>query len=102
MEQLETDLSLQPRLSKLNRIQEAEADQLGMSLAHRAGWPVFDMVSFYRKLASVDPPGFIDWTHPSATSRFSMATALAWIIHEGLGMMASRVPSQLRLDRRCQ
>ena len=23
---------------------------------------------------------------------------LAWIIHEGLGMMASRVPSQLRLD----
>ena len=27
---------------------------------------------------------------------------LAWIIHEGLGMMASRVASQFRLDRRCQ
>ena len=26
--------------------------------------------------------------------------ALAWIIHEGLGMMASRVASQLRLDWR--
>jgi len=77
MEQLETDLSLQLRLAKLNRIQEAEADQLGMSLAHRAGWPAPGMVSFYRKLASVDPPGFIDWTHPSATSRLSMATALA-------------------------
>ena len=81
MEQLETDLSLQLRLSKLNRIQEAEADQLGMSLAHRAGWSAFSMVSFYRKLARVDPPSFIDWTHPSATSRLSMATALA-ILYE--------------------
>lgn len=77
MEQLATDISLQVRLSKLNRIQEAEADQLGMSLAHWSGWPVFGMVSFYRKLASIDPPSFIDWTHPSASSRLSMATALA-------------------------
>ena len=77
MEQLETDLRLQLRLSTLNRIQEAEADQLGMSLAHRAGWPASSMVSFYRKLATVDPPSFVDWTHPSASSRLSMAAALA-------------------------
>jgi predicted Zn-dependent protease len=81
MEQLETDLRLQLRLSTLNRIQEAEADQLGMSLAHHAGWRASSMVSFYRKLASVDPPSFIDWTHPSASSRLSMATALA-ILYE--------------------
>ena len=81
MEQLETDLRLQLRLSTLNRIQEAEADQLGMSLAHRAGWHASGMVSFYRKLAGADPPSFIDWTHPSASSRLSMATALA-ILYE--------------------
>ena len=29
-----------------------------------------------------------------------LENGLAWIIHEGLGMMASRVPSQLGLDWR--
>lgn len=77
MAQLDTDLSIQLRLARLNRIQESEADQLGMMLAHRAGWPAFSMVSFYRKLATVDSPGFVTWTHPSADSRVGMANALA-------------------------
>jgi predicted Zn-dependent protease len=77
MARLETDLSLQIRLAVLSRIQESEADQIGMILTQRAGWPVADMVSFYRKLVAADPPTFRDWSHPSAASRLNMAQILA-------------------------
>lgn len=49
MARFDSDLSLQIRLSTLLRIQESEADQLGMIIAHNAGWPASSMVSFYPK-----------------------------------------------------
>jgi len=74
---LETDLALQIRLADLSRIQESEADQLGMILAKNAGWSVVDMVSFYQKLVNADPPTSRSWTHPSPASRLNMAQILA-------------------------
>ena len=82
MARLEMDLSLQIRLAMLSRIQESEADQIGMILAQRAGWPVADMVSFYRKLLDADPLTFRDWSHPSAASRLNMAQILAVLLSQ--------------------
>jgi len=76
MARLDSDLSLQIRLWKLSSLQESEADHLGMVLAHRAGWPAADIVSFYRKLAdgeSVPAPG----AYPEYASRLSMAQGMA-------------------------
>jgi len=79
---LQTNLALQIRLADLSRIQESEADQLGMTLAHRAGWPVADMVSFYRKLVAVDAPSFRAWDHPSAASRLNTAQIFAVLLDQ--------------------
>jgi len=77
MERLDTDLSLQIRLEGLSSLQESEADQLGMVLAHRAGWPSSAMVSFYRKLAATEQASLMAADHPSAASRLSMAKGMA-------------------------
>ena len=81
MERLETDLSVQLRLAKLASMQESEADQLGMVLAHQAGWPAGAMVSFYRKLAAQDAArgaqGALVSSHPAPSSRLSMAQGMA-------------------------
>lgn len=77
MARLDSSWSLQIRLSKLSRMQESEADQLGMTLARRAGWPAASMVSFYRKLSkNGDDPG-LSRSYPSAASRLKMAETLA-------------------------
>ncbi|MYN15299.1 M48 family metalloprotease [Rugamonas sp. FT107W] len=77
MERLESDLSVQVRLSKLSSMQESEADQLGMVLAHRAGWPAADMVSFYRKLSDGDQMALVSSAYPASASRLSMAKGMA-------------------------
>jgi predicted Zn-dependent protease len=77
MERLASDLSLQIRLSGLSNLQESEADQLGMVLAHRAGWPAAAMVSFYRKLAADDAASLLSSGHPTPASRLSMAKGMA-------------------------
>lgn len=77
MERLDSDLSLQIRLAGLSNLQESEADQLGMVLAHRAGWPGAAMVSFYRKLAGVEQASLFSGDHPSAATRLSMARGMA-------------------------
>lgn len=77
MERLESDLSVQIRLSKLSSMQESEADQLGMVLAHRAGWPAADMVSFYRKLSGGDQAALVSSAYPASASRLSMARGMA-------------------------
>ncbi len=79
MARFDGDLSLQIRLGTLLRIQESEADQLGMIIAHNAGWPASSMVSFYRKIASTDAPTMLSWAYPPATSRLNMAQILAII-----------------------
>lgn len=76
MARLDSDLSLQIRLWKLSSLQESEADHLGMVLAHRAGWPAADIISFYRKLADGEKspaPG----AYPEYASRLSMAQGMA-------------------------
>ena len=77
MARLDSDLSLQIRLSGLSSLQEAEADQLGMVLAHRAGWAATDMVSFYRKLADSGQAALVSSAYPAAASRLSMAQGMA-------------------------
>jgi len=77
---LETDLGVQIRLARLSRIQENEADQLGMILAKNASWPIVDMVGFYQKLVDADPPTFRAWSHPSAAARLNMAQILAILL----------------------
>lgn len=77
MARLDSDLSLQIRLSKLSSLQESEADQLGMVLAHRAGWAAEDIVSFYRKLADSEQSALISGAYPANASRLSMARGMA-------------------------
>ena len=79
---LETDLGVEIRLARLSRIQENEADQLGMILVRNAGWPVVDMVGFYQKLIDADPPTFRAWSHPSAAARLNMAQILAILLSQ--------------------
>jgi len=76
MARLDSDLSLQIRLSKLSSLQESEADQLGMVLAHRAGWAAADMVSFYRKLAGGEQSALVSSAYPATASRVSMAQGM--------------------------
>ncbi|MES2257898.1 MAG: M48 family metallopeptidase [Pseudomonadota bacterium] len=77
LERLDTDLSLQIRLAGLSVLQESEADQLGMVLAHRAGWPAAAMLRFYRKLAQAEQGRALASTHPAPASRVSMAKGMA-------------------------
>jgi predicted Zn-dependent protease len=82
MLRLDSDLSLQLRLASLARTQEREADQLGMVLAHRAGWPTSAMLSFYRKLADADGGAgeSLVASHPSHASRISMSRGMARLL----------------------
>jgi predicted Zn-dependent protease len=85
LERLDSDLSLQLRLAGLASLQESEADQLGMVLAHRAGWPASAMLSFYRKLAADDAGAggagdMLIANHPSAASRISMSRGMARLL----------------------
>lgn len=80
IERLDSDLSMQLRLAALSNLQEREADQLGMVLAHRAGWPVTAMISFYEKLAATDVASLLAGGHPALASRVSMAKGMARLL----------------------
>lgn len=82
LERLDSDLSLQLRLSFLGTLQEREADQLGMVLAHRAGWPAGAMVSFYRKLAALDSGPALLGNYPAPRSRLATARGMARLFGE--------------------
>lgn len=79
-ERLASDISLHFRLSKLSAIQEREADQLGMLIAHHAGWPCEAMLRFYGKLAadSAGPSLFV--SHPSGISRLGLAKGMSRLL----------------------
>lgn len=83
VERLDSDLRMQVRLAGLSRAQEREADQLGMVLAHGAGWSAQAMTSFYRKLAIAagqeDGEPLIA-SHPSHASRVSMSRGMARLL----------------------
>lgn len=77
MQMLDAELSLQLKMARLSWIQESEADQIGMTLAHAAGWPATDMVHFYEKLAKSEVGSMYASGHPSAEVRISMAKGMA-------------------------
>ncbi|MDY7576157.1 M48 family metalloprotease [Actimicrobium sp. CCI2.3] len=79
-ERLDLELPLQIQLGSLSSIQETEADQIGMTLAHLAGWSSADFVSFYKKLQADDPLQDRARSHPSAASRVSMAKGMALLL----------------------
>lgn len=80
MERLDLELPLQMRLGNLSSIQETEADQIGMTLAHLAGWSTADFVSFYKKLEAIAPPQNMIRSHPSPASRVSMAKGMVLLL----------------------
>lgn len=82
MARLDSDLSLHIRLSRLSSLQESEADQLGMVLAHRAGWAADDMVSFYRKLGEGESAALVSSAYPASASRLSMARGMARLFND--------------------
>jgi len=77
MVRFDTNWSLQIELAKLSSIQESEADQLGMTIAHNAGWDSAGMVSFYRKLTAPERESALGWGYPTASSRLGMAETFA-------------------------
>ncbi|MYN03532.1 M48 family metalloprotease [Pseudoduganella sp. DS3] len=79
-ERLASDIPLQFRLSRLTAIQEREADQLGILIAHRAGWPSDASLRFYRKLAADEAGASLFASHPSATSRLSLAKGMSRLL----------------------
>jgi predicted Zn-dependent protease len=82
MAQLDADYSLQIRLARLLRIQESEADQLGMALAYRAGWSMASIVRFFAKLEAAEPAGANSWSHPTAAIRLHAAKSLAQVLEK--------------------
>jgi predicted Zn-dependent protease len=80
MARLDLELPMQIKLDNLSSIQETEADQLGMTLAHMAGWPSADFISFYKKLQAIAPQQSMTRSHPSAASRVSMAKGMALLL----------------------
>jgi predicted Zn-dependent protease len=76
-ENLGMDLGLQIRLHSISIQQETEADELGMLIAHQAGWHGRDMVSFFEKLAASDSGSSPMSGYPSMSSRVSMAHGMA-------------------------
>ncbi|MGZ5650589.1 MAG: M48 family metalloprotease [Usitatibacter sp.] len=74
---MESDVAQEIRQAEIAVRQENEADEIGMRVAYRAGWPASSLVSFYDKLAAQEAPGTFNSSHPSATSRAAMARAMA-------------------------
>jgi len=79
-ERLASDVPLQFRLSKLSAIQEREADQLGILIAHRAGWPCSAVLSFYGKLATDSRDAALFASHPSSATRLSLAKGMSRLL----------------------
>lgn len=75
--EMESDPAEEIRQAEIAVMQESEADQIGMRLAYRAGWPAASLVSFYEKLAAQESAGTFNSSHPSAVSRVAWARAMA-------------------------
>lgn len=77
--ELNTDLAVTLQLMPLSRMQEIEADQIGVRLAAMAGFPPAAALGFYAKLARLDAgsgSSVLD-THASPRMRTRIAPALA-------------------------
>jgi predicted Zn-dependent protease len=76
-ESMDMDVSQRLRSAATAFEQEAQADEIGMRLARRAGWPPAGMIRFYEKLAAADEHATFSDTHPPAAARLARARALA-------------------------
>lgn len=80
---LDADFGLQLRMGGLWRMQELEADALGVVLARNAGWPAKDLLSFFDRLVvdERDETAPLSATHPSASTRRQYA-AVANLLYD--------------------
>ena len=74
---VDSDAAEEIRQTRIAVAQENEADEIGMDLAHRAGWPLAGLVAFYDKLAAREASGTFSTSHPSAAARAVAARAIA-------------------------
>lgn len=74
---MESDISVFFRLQPLSRLQEMEADDIGIELAARAGISPSAVVDFYLKLAKTDGGQSIFDTHGSSTQRVAFVESMA-------------------------
>ena len=78
IEDMQSDLSIYFRLMPLSRLQEMEADDIGIEMAARAGIPPSAVISFYAKLAK-DHAGdhSLFNTHGAVAQRIRFTTSMA-------------------------
>jgi Zn-dependent protease with chaperone function len=74
---MESDISVVFSLQPLSRLQEMEADDIGIELAARAGIAPSAVVSFYTKLTRVDGGQSIFDTHGPAYQREAFVVSMA-------------------------
>jgi predicted Zn-dependent protease len=74
---MDRDAAEEVREAEIAVRQETEADEIGMGLAWRAGWPTAEMVSFFDKLAAQEGSGAFSSSHASAAARASRAREIA-------------------------
>jgi len=80
---VESDRGVLLRMGPLARMQELEADALGLLLASRAGYPLGDLVGFYEKLAAQGGAAATD-SHPTGAVRLHYAKVLRQLIEAGM------------------
>jgi predicted Zn-dependent protease len=73
-------------MGPLARMQELEADALGLLLAIRSGYPPTELVGFYQKLADQDDVAGVSQTvsHPMGAVRLHYAKAVVQLIDAGM------------------
>ncbi len=74
---MQSDIGVYLRLQPLSRLQEMEADDIGVELAARAGTPPAAIRSFYRKITSVDAAQSIFDTHGPSRQRETFVDSMA-------------------------
>ncbi|MBI1422356.1 MAG: M48 family metalloprotease [Gammaproteobacteria bacterium] len=82
---MQSDISVYLRLQPLSRLQEMEADDIGIELAARAGISPAAVISFYSKLAKTDSGQSMFDTHGSITQRVKFVDSMAnyaWPVYE--------------------
>jgi predicted Zn-dependent protease len=74
---MQSDISVYLRLQPLSRLQEMEADDIGIELAARAGIPPAAVISFYSKLAQTDAGQSLFDTHGPIAQRVKFVDSMA-------------------------
>lgn len=85
IDSMDSDISIFLRLQPLSRLQEMEADDIGIELAARSGIPPTAVISFYNKLAQTPSGQSIFDTHGSSAQRVKFADSMAgyaWPLYE--------------------